>query len=1620
MNNIKTRNKLFTLLLLVMALLIPQWGWAQTASQPSVGNGSTRNPYEISTAAELAWFRDYVNGGKLSVCAKLTADIDLKDFCHAADASKEELSWEPIGNYSNKYTGTFDGNGHIISNLYIKVQRQGVGFFGYMGDGTIKNIVFDNAQVENTGNDYNYPLTGIVVGATFGTLQNLKTLKNCSVKSGAKTLGGIAGTITGSCSNLENNATVSGRNKVGGIAGSFSGSTLSSCVNNGMVKEDRSGECGGIVGYIAYGTIEDCANYGNVTGTNEIGGIVGYAQNNSTIKSTLSIGDITSEESRAGIIVGYARSINASNMLAYSNNAKLTINGTKQEGDNFKTVGEGNLGIASGSTLDEIIKGFTQEQLKSGVVAYLLQQNASTKAKWGQNLAKDGDIYPVIGSEYQVYADNVTYNCKTKEVVTGSFTNTITSPVIKYQHGKIDHHAAINATCTEAGTKEYWQCQDCQRKYSDEPLTKELTDVTQPALGHINNADGYCSRCQPYGVKPSLESGVYQIEKPCHLVWFRNYVNGTIVDEGEKAGTAHPTASAKLTEDINLNGYCYAADKTQSLNELSWVPIGNETNKYKGTFDGNGKTISNLYINASQNNMGLFGHINQSTIKDLTFEDAKVTNTGSYTGILAGCAGDDATTLQYIKISKTCQIQAKGDKSDYTGGIVGAFYGYAYNCVNYATVEGRQCVGGLFGKYSGTGNFITACANYGNITATWWNAGGLVGSFVSGIIQDCANYGDVKGTYRVAGMAGYVYQGEIQNVFSYGSISTTLNTEYIGMAFGDSKQGITEGMVAYYSGAKLTVNGQEKNAKAFGSGNLPEEKATGFTAAQLKNGEVAYLLQQNASREAKWGQNLAQDGDIYPVIGSEYKVYADNVILKCKTNDVVTGSFTNNTISSAFEYQHDSNDDGYCSLCQHYVAVKPSLENGVYQIAKPCHLAWFRDYVNGTIVDEATVITHLSASAMLTEDIDLKNYCHAADKTQSLNELSWKPIGNDKRNYQGTFDGNGKTISNLYINASQGFRGLFGYTYKGTIKNITLEEANVTNKASYAGILIGKAAYRSTLQNIKISKSCQMEGLNLIGAIAGDFDGYANNCVNHATVKGKNYVGGLFGFYSRTGNTITACANYGNVTATGYDVGGLVGYVASGTIQDCANYGDVEGITRIAGIAAFVDYGKIQNVFCYGSINVKNDTQYVGIACGNSTNGTIEGMVAYYNGAKLTVNGQVQKTRAFGGNKISENKAQGYNTEQIASGEVAWLLNGSTSVPAEGETLAWYQKLGENGDKYPVLTQKDGNTVYYSECTCVDKQVKIYSNTENEKFDKHDKGTETLLADGLYNSTCQRCQTNFKYIKDFCGTAGNDLELTADTEGNYKAKAVTLTDKAAYNSPVDFTADEVEYTRNNPHTEWQVYYVPFDIDSRVLSDAGITAAYINNFHEYTKNGETEVVLEVNEVTSGTLKANVPYVIKATQSGDTQIHISNVTLHKAESNTINCQSVTHDYTITGIYKEQSGFNQDENVTNGIFDYTLKGGLFYELIKTATLSPMRWYLTISNRNKATETPSAQPARVKSVTIKVVGEGEATGIENIHVITEGNAYVNQGIYDLQGRRLSAEPAHGIYIKNGKKYVK
>ncbi len=1170
----------------------------------------------------------------------------------------------------------------------------------------------------------------------------------------------------------------------------------------------------------------------------------------------------------------------------------------------------------------------------------------------------------------------------------------------------------------------------------------------------------------------------YIITKAAELAWFRNQVNG-----------GNNKICAKIADNvevIDLKDFCHAADASKKLVELSWEPIGNDKYKYRGTFDGNGKTITNLYIKTvsiktENQQAGLFGYTFQSTIKNLTFENANVTNTNNYTGILVGDA-ENESTLQNIKISKTCQVNGG---NDYTGGIAGSLDGNASNCVNYATVQGIKDVGGLFGRYSRAGNSIIACANYGNVTTTSQNVGGLVGYFSSGTILDCANYGTVKGTDRVAGMAGFVDKGKIQNVFSYGSICATQSTQKVGMAFGYSSKGTTEGMVAYYSGAKLTVNGQEKTIKAFGSGNLSEDNATGFKETQLKSGVVAYLLQRNASSEAKWGQNLANDGDIYPVIGSEHQVYPDNLTLNCKTNEVVTGSFTNNPTSSAINYQHGqtinhhvatnatcteaatkeywqcqdclrtysddqltkeltdvtnadqpalghhSNEDGYCDRCQHYVAVKPSQESGVYLIAKPCHLAWFRDYVNGTIVDdsEAAGTTHPSASAKLTADIDLKNYCHAAEDGKEL--LSWIPIGNGDNRWKGKMVGQAHTISNLYIKTAQNYVGLFGFTDGATIQDLIFDNAKVENvNTTGTGILAGYASANppAHIKGIKTTNNCTVIGQVYTGGIVGCAKINLENCENRSSVKGTGSVGGIAGFSDQ--KNIKRCTNYGTVeSGSNQCIGGIIGHAYKTSIEDCANYGKITSTGWYAGGIAgqTLDNSSIQNVFSYGDVtNTKGSS---GIIIGY-VDGTLtaKGIVAYNKEALLNNSSEKIKivgsgSLTFEDGKVEADVVKAFTKQQIKSGEVAWLLNGSTSTPAEGSTLAWYQKLGEDGDEYPVLTPKDGNTVYYSYCTCVDKQVKIYSNTENEKYDKHDKGTETLLADGLYSSTCQRCQANFMYIKNFCGIDGNDLELTANTDGSYTAAApVDIKDNAAYDSPVDFTAPTLNYTRNYLGADqWQAVYVPFETQATDWTDNGITVASINNFHEYEKEDGSgyETVLEVKKATSGEFDANMPYVARTSgsDSGTKTITISNAKLHKAESKKYDCMSMTRKYDFIGIYTPQSGLGQDDP---SVTVYALnKQGLIAPFISGRTLGAQRWYLTVSDRNGSS---LSQNTKSRTIRIDMIGEGATTGIKDVQVITSNEAdnIAKAGIYDLQGRKLSKEPTQGIYIKNGKKYVK
>ena len=874
MNNKKQRNRIFTMLLLVMAILMPYGGGAWAQTKPSSGNGEVDSPYIITTAEELKWFRDEVNCGRNNICAKIADNvevIDMSTVCHAADKSQnlEEVSWEPIGNTTNRYMGTFDGNNKTITNLYINANQEYSGLFGYTFISTIKNLTFVNANVTNTNS-----FTGILVGYGYGgTYYNIMTSTSCEVNGGDVT-GGIAGKLAGNAYNCVNYATVQGKEQVGGLFSSYDSSTsITACANYGKVTAS-SLWVGGLVGYFNSGTIQDCANYGDVKGTNHVGGMAGFVSSGK-IQNVFSYGNVSATNSTQYIGMAFGSgSGTTEGMVAYYSGAKLTVNGQEKD---VKAFG-------SGTPSEDNATGFTEAQLKSGVVAYQLQQNASSEAKWGQNLTNDGDFYPVIGSEHTVYADNSLVNCKTNEKISGSFTNNPSSSAIRYQHGQtINHHVAKDATCTEAATKEYWQCQDCQRIYSDCQLTVELTDVTDaehPALGHNYNEDGYCDRCQHYvAVKPSEENGVYLIAKPYHLAWFRDYVNGTIVDKGEVAGTTHPSASAKLTADINLTNYCHAAEDGMEL--LSWIPVGNFDNPWKGNMDGQGHTISNLYIKTAQSNVGLFGCIEDATIQDLIFDTAKVENVNTIykntfcTGILAGFARAYVHSypahIKGIKTTDNCTVIGQVR----TGGIVGQTNINLEICENHSSVKGGTAVGGIAGDSNNIN--IKRCTNYGTVVNDDYYIGGIIGEAQSTSLEDCANYGKITSTgWRAGGIAGLTFaNSSIQNVFSYGDVTNTKDNP--GIIIGYVRGTLTaKGIVAYNKEALL--NNSSENIKIVGTGTLTfddgkveADVVKAFTKQQIESGEVAYLLAEGkVLGEQVWGQQLGED--LYPVLGSDYKV----------------------------------------------------------------------------------------------------------------------------------------------------------------------------------------------------------------------------------------------------------------------------------------------------------------------------------------------------------------------------------------------------------------------------------------------------------------------------------------------------------------------------------------------------------------------------------------------------------------------------------------------------------------------------------------------------------------------------------------------------------------------------
>ena len=693
-------------------------------------------------------------------------------------------------------------------------------------------------------------------------------------------------------------------------------------------------------------------------------------------------------------------------------------------------------------------------------------------------------------------------------------------------------------------------------------------------------------------------------------------------------------------------------------------------------------------------------------------------------------------------------------------------------------------------------------------------------------------------------------------------------------------------------------------------------------------------------------------------------------------------------------------------------ACQPSEGNGSegspYIITKAEELAWFRDAVNNGGYEICAKI------ADNVEVIDLKDFCHAADASQNLKELSWEPIGNSDWSYVGTFDGNGKTITNLYINATQAYMGLFGRIYKSTIKNLTFENANVTNTENDIGILAGYAGNGNTLQNIKISNTCQIKGGNdFTGGIAGYLDGNAYNCVNYATVQGTE------------------------------DVGGLVGYFESGTIKDCANYGDITGTSNVGNLIGNAYTCNLNNVLGTGNVTATN-TKPGGILVGiieNSSGSTASGILAYSSSAKLTINGTEQAgdaVKAIGDGSLAypegKNEAdviKAFNPEQLNSGEVAWLLNGSTSVPTEGSTLAWYQKLlGADADAYPVLVAAEGNTVYNGSFRYCDGTTSSYSNSSSDSELIH-VASATLTspefdsAKHIYHMGCsnESCPEH-KYAADADGT----LKATKAEDGKFYVEDLTLTDASAViNTQAQFTVKNLQYSRQL--TEGQKGYVtlclPFDIHAADV--AGAEKCYpVGDMMIHMPTADASVlkfVLMLDE--QSVITAGTPMIVKLAAENAAQKLVA--TAQNVEYNANFFAAPAIKSLTLRDWDGKSGMmpichDLASAIIGGVYtattlepgSYSLReGGKFG--IHEGNLSPYRVYLNI-------QTSQSAPSRAMMFSIGMPDDSSTTGIRIINMadgMQTGSSVKSSAIYTLEGQRVKGTPRKGIYIKNGKKFI-
>lgn len=654
-------------------------------------------------------------------------------------------------------------------------------------------------------------------------------------------------------------------------------------------------------------------------------------------------------------------------------------------------------------------------------------------------------------------------------------------------------------------------------------------------------------------------------------------------------------SSYVLTQDIDCSD-------TATWNDGNgFVPIGNDFNDgFAGTLNGAGYTISHLHSNSQFGVGGIFASTTGATIRNLNVSQSDV-SAEDLAGTIVGLAQD--TTLSNIrvngKVTVTDEMFMPG-----AGGIVGAkidtYQGTHNSRLAFSgNVTGRQNAGGIFGisqsNIMESPILLSESYSTGTVTGTW-QVGGLIGSAGLTFVSNSYSTSNIIGNNRIGGLAGDA------------GFSTFTSTYTSGLVRGTGEDVNAVGGFVGYS-YYIDITNSFQTGMVLAPGGVPAAGMVGTVDPETS-------------------------------VSTSYAYFND-----INTSCVLINDMPDNPEGCYSRYNAELPNLYFGQSGQGPVDQWDFDETWSSRMGGLPQLQWSHpSNVISTCQDLQNIQNDMSADYSIVSDID------CSDTINWNDGAGFRPMGDDINQFTGTLNGNGHTITGLFIHNTTGYAGMFYRTDGARIDNLQFENASITGDP-VAGVLAAYT-YRTSIDSVYIRDSVvRSTGTDAINSV--------------------------------TGGLVATLGNYGSITRSYFEgaveglnrVGGLTGWSAgsSNVIQDSYARADVLGQNVVGGLIGRMQGGLVQYTYSTGTVT----------ATGNEDGQWAGGLIGYMTSleAVLADNFTNSEVSAPGGSAENANALVGYAEDPLNTGWSYNVYNPTHADPEAGE--------------YACATSPDG--YYYNE-----------------------------------------------------------------------------------------------------------------------------------------------------------------------------------------------------------------------------------------------------------------------------------------------------------------------------------